>query len=98
MLTEKQIRNLWRDEAFYGSFSGISTFYKALKKTKDNSITLKEVKKALENSDVYQMHFNSGKILKERRHIHSVGSNLDYSADLLEMPEHDGYKFGLVLR
>ena len=98
VLKEKDIIRYWQDETFSGSFSGVETLYKALKKI-DPSVSLSQVRSALENIDAYQMHFNSGRKIHNRRHIHTNGSGLDFSCDIMEMPsEGTPYKYALVMR
>ena len=96
-LAPHQIRDLWADPNFYASFTGMSTFFKAVRKL-DPNIKYKQVREALEQSAIYQTHINAGKRINVRRHIYTSGSNISFEMDLLEMPSYKNYKYGLVLR
>ena len=100
MLTKKEIQSLWMDDSFSGSFTGAYAFYKALKDSGQASgVSLARVKRALEDLDMYQMHFNGRVSGQARRHIQTSGSNIDFSADIMEMPSDDeGYKYALIMR
>ena len=98
-LSEEAIQDYWSNPSFPAAFAGTATFFKALKKhTKNADLTLKQVKEALHNDATYQMHLNSGRRLKYRRHINATGSGISFECDLFEMPEFEGFKYGLLLR
>lgn len=99
MWTKKKIQKEWLNLKNPASYSGAYTFYKALKKLKKGTLSYRDVLNALEDEPIYQMHLRNKTVrLSARRHIHTRGSGLDFSADLMEMFEYNGYKYVLVMR
>ena len=89
------IQALYNDPKFPGAFSGLNRFYKAVK-TRDPTITLSDVKKALRATDTYTLH----KPVKRPplfRRVYTKGINYLYEIDLVDMSkfksENDGYTF-----
>ena len=99
MWTKKKIQKEWLNLKNYAAYSGSYTFYKSLKSMNKGFLNYRDVLNALEEIPTYQMHLRNKTIrLSARRHIHTRGSGIDFSADLMEMFEYDGFKYVLVLR
>ena len=96
VLSEEEIQKYWRNSSFAGSFSPSGKFFRALKLI-DPTVTRGQVLRALANIKTYQQHLGVPLRLKQRRHLRTRGVGLDLSADLFEMDEVRGYKFGLMI-
>ena len=89
------IQALYTDPKFHAAFTGINRFYKAVK-SRDPTITLTDVKKALRGIDTYTLHKPVSRPPLFRR-VHTKGINYLYEIDLVDMSkfksENDGHTF-----
>jgi hypothetical protein len=104
-MTEEEVKKLWLDKNYRGSYTGLSTFVKALRK--DKKIKAKETNKKvlhlLESIPSYQMHVRK-KRNYETRHLHFLnekapnanyisGMGINFMMDLAFMPVASDGKF-----
>lgn len=84
-MTEK-LKELYQDPSFPGSFSGLETFFHALKSNNVN-VTKKDLKKWLRSQEAYMMHIH-----KKFKRIKIISGGVDIwlssIIDLVDMRKH----------
>ena len=92
-------KKYYTDPSFPGSFSGVQTFYKALKE-ENPSVKKEDVENFLKTSDVYTLHKPVNKP-KQYRRVYTKGINYMYQIDLVDMSkysrENKGFKFLITM-
>ena len=93
------LKKLYTDPKFSGSFAGKHRFLKALK-SQDRSITKADVEKALRSVDSYGLHRPLKRPQLFRR-IYTKGINYLFQIDLIDMSkyenENDGYRWFITI-
>ena len=93
------LKKLYTDPKFSGSFAGKHRFLKALK-SRDRSITKADVEKALRSVDSYGLHRPLKRPQLFRR-IYTKGINYLFQIDLIDMSkyenENDGYRWFITI-
>ena len=93
------LKKLYTDPKFSGSFAGKHRFLKALK-SRDRSITKADVEKALRSVDSYGLH-RPVKRPQLFRRIYTKGINYLFQIDLIDMSkyenENDGYRWFITI-
>ena len=93
------LKTLYEDPKFSGSFSGVDRFYKSLRE-KGYPVSLKTVKKTLEATDSYTLHKPDRKATLYRR-IWTKGIDYLYQSDLVDLTslhkENDGFKWIITI-
>ena len=96
------LKKLYNDPKFAGSFSGVHRFYTQVKKLYPN-VTQTQIKYFLETQNAYTLHKDVKKPKKYRR-VYTKKINYLWQADLLDMQAHssvnDGYRsnFQVILQ
>ena len=94
------LKKYYTDPNFSGSFSGVNTFYEALKRI-DPSVSKNEVKKFLKSVNAYTLHKPVLKRPKQFRRVYTKGIKYLYQMDMIDIPslksENDGYKYLLTI-
>ena len=92
-------KKLYTDSKFPGSFSGKKRFIKSIR-SKDPSIKINDIEKALRSIDSYSLHKPLQKPKLYRR-IYSKGINYQFQIDLIDMTkfenENDGYRWFITI-
>ena len=93
------IKKLYSDPKFPGSFSGKERFIKAVK-SRNSSVKRKDIEAALRSIDTYSLH-KPLKRPKLFRRIYSKGIKYQYQIDLVDMSkfekENDGYRWFITI-
>ena len=93
------LKKLYNDPNFSGSFSGIKRFADAVKSIDDN-VKLEDIEKSLKATDSYTLHKPTRKPKLYRR-IYTKGINHIYQIDLVDMTkfekENDGYRWLITI-
>ena len=93
------LKKLYTDSNFSGSFSGKNRFLKALK-SHDRSITKANVEKSIRSIDSYGLH-RPLKRPKLFRRIYTKGIKYLFQIDLIDMSkyenENDGYRWFITI-
>ena len=93
------LKKLYTDPKFSGSFSGKNRFLKALK-SHDRSITKANVEKSIRSIDSYGLH-RPLKRPKLFRRIYTKGIKYLFQIDLIDMSkyenENDGYRWFITI-
>ena len=88
-------KTLYSDPDFPGSFSGASTFYKALKNV-DPTVKKKDVDEYLRSNNAYTLH-KTVRRPKQFRRVFTKGVKYLYQIDLIDVPklayENDGKRY-----
>ena len=89
------LEKYYTDPNFSGSFSGVDTFYKALKRVYPN-VTRRDVGEYLKSNNAYTLHKQMKKPKKFRR-VYTKGIKYLYQMDLIDIPAlanaNDGFKY-----
>ena len=92
-------KRYYTDPNFSGSFTGINTFYRELKKL-DPNVSKGDVKKFLKSSNPYTLH-KPIKRPKQFRKVYTKGIKYLYQMDLIVLPDmtqdNDGYTYLVVI-
>ena len=92
-------KKYYTDPNFSGSFSGVNTFYNALKRI-DPNVNKDAVKEYLKSSNPYTLH-KPVKRPKKFRRVYTKGIKYLFQMDLIDIPalanENDGYKYLAVI-
>jgi hypothetical protein len=92
--TASQIRKLYVDSTFPGAGSGLTTFYRALKDGgKDAGLSIDQVRGILSDVSVFNTQVAHTPRNFPRRHVESLGQGLSFHADLIFLPECQGYHY-----
>ena len=96
MANGDDIRSLWRDPKFSGSFSGISNFQAALKYEKNINLSTKELYDMLKKDRNFLLEMR--KIPKRilRRPMNTHGFGILFQADLGQLFPMNGYTYFLL--
>ena len=93
------LKKLYTDSNFSGSFSGKNRFLKALK-SHDRSITKANVEKSIRSIDSYELH-RPLKRPKLFQRIYTKGIKYLFQIDLIDMSkyenENDGYRWFITI-
>lgn len=89
----------YTDPSFSGSFSGVDTFYRALKKI-DSKVKRSEVQEYLKSASTYTLH-KPVKRPKSFRRVYIKGLKYLFQIDLIDVPkysnENDGLRYLITL-
>ena len=93
------LKKYYNDPQFPGAFSGVNTFFRALKEI-NPQITRKEVNKFLKSSDSYTLHKPVRKV-KIFRRVYAKGIKYLFQIDLVDMrkysSDNDEYNYIIMI-
>ena len=92
------IKKEYQSLEFPGALGGINRFLRELKKAyPDKNITLKQVKQAVEEIPIYNLHVQRRKKFKRRVIKRPPGAGICFQSDIIYLPNHKNCPYGLVL-
>ena len=93
----KKIRGLWANSNFPGCFSGLLRFQQCLALFANIHVGLKDLREIMRGvrSFVYQVQRRNR--FPRNKYINSSGTGENLQADLMFMPDFEGYKYVLVI-
>lgn len=96
MLSDEEILDIYKDEKFPGSFSGLRTFQQFLLTDKNEHISIKRLRDILKTQIFF---ITSQRQIKKfpRRHYYVQSFGEIFQADLAEMYECEGFHFFLLV-
>ena len=94
----KFIRKTYENLNFPGALGGINRYLNELKKRfPEKNITLKEVKKALKELPMYELHVPRKEKFQRRVIKRPPGAGIKFEIDVVYLPNHKRFPYGLIL-
>lgn len=96
-MSDNDIKALWADPKFPGSFEGANTFQRAILHFKKIKISLRRLYKVLASIPEFVMQIKRNNNFPRRHYSNIFGFGKLYQADLAQFPESESMKYVLVL-
>ena len=95
---KKFIQDLYERLDFPGALGGIQRFHDELKtRFPEKNISLNDVKNALREVPLYELHIPRKEKFQRRAIKRPAGAGISFQADIIYLPKHKGYKYGVIL-